>query len=120
VSELPRHRLSDLLGMHVRFADGRDGDNVVDVRLAPGDRVRGQLQELVSEGLIIGRRRPGTLFGYDRDPQEGPWVIRALVRLVHRRTGYLEWGDVEAVDWEEQTVRLRVNGLRRLQPTARG
>ena len=120
MSEPPRHRLSDLLGMHVRFADGRDGDNIVDVRLARGDRVRGQLQELVSEGLIIGRRSPGTLFGYDRDPRQGPWAIRVLVRLLHRNTGYLEWGDVEGIDWEEQVVRLRVNALRELRPTARG
>lgn len=118
MNDRPRHRLSDLLGMRVRFADGRDGESVIDVRLSPGDRVRGQLDELVTEGLIIGRGRPGTLFGYDRDPRQGPWVIRALVRRVHRGTGYLEWDDVESIDWENRTVRLRVDDLRDLQPTA--
>jgi hypothetical protein len=115
MSDLPRHRLGDLLAMHVRFADGRDGDNVVDVRLVPSDQVRGQLDELVTEGLIIGRRRPGTLLGYDRDPGQGPWVIRSLIRLVHRNTGYVEWGDVEAVDWDAKVVRLRVSSLRELK-----
>ena len=119
MNEQPRHRLSDLLGMHVRFADGHDGDRIVDVRLVPGDRLRGQLNELVTEGLVVGRRRPGTLFGYDRDPRQGPWAIRAVIRLIHRRTGYLEWGDLAAIDWKTKTVQLTVNGLREIQPGER-
>jgi hypothetical protein len=118
VSEQPRHRLGDLLGMHVRFADGRDGEHVVDVRLVAGDRIRGQLNELVTEGLIVGHRRPGTLFGYDRYPRQGPWAIRAVVRLLHRSTGYLTWSDVAAIDWESSIVHLKVNELRELQPAA--
>ena len=106
--------MTDLLGMHVRFADGRDGDQVIDVRLAPSSRVPGPLAELVVEGLVIGRMRPGTLFGYDRHPDQGPWMIRTLVRFLHRHTGYLEWDDIERVDWDARVVRLRVNELRDL------
>jgi hypothetical protein len=109
-----RHRMTHLLGMHVRFADGRDGDQVVDVRLAPSSRAPGPLAELVVEGMIIGRMRPGTLFGYDRHPEQGPWMIRTVVRFLHRHTGYLEWDDVERVDWDDGVVRLRVNELRDL------
>ena len=107
-----RHRLNDLLGMHVRFADGTDGDQVIDLRLAPGDRVRGQLAELVSTGLVVGRMRPGTLFGYDRDPEQGPWMVRVLMRRLHRHTGYLDWDDVSEIDWSSGIVQLRRTTLR--------
>lgn len=112
-----RHRLSSLLGMHVTFADGRDGDQVTDVRLVEGDQGQGAIGELVVAGLVVGRRRPGTLFGYDRHPSMGPWALRALVRFVHRRTGYLAWDDVAGIDWDDRTVRLRVSSLRPLPPT---
>lgn len=110
-----RHRLNDLLGMHVRYADGRDGDQITDVRLRCGDKVRGQLAELVTEGLIVGPRRPGTLFGYDRDPHRGPWLVGVVVRRLHRRTGYLEWGDVASIDWDQRVVHTRRTSLRELR-----
>jgi hypothetical protein len=111
-----RHRLSDLLGMHVVFADGRDGDQVIDVRMVHGDRVRVTMSELVVDGFIIGRRRPGTLFGYDRNPSMGPWVLRVIVRALHRHTGYVDWSDIRHVDWHTSTLRLRVDALRPLAP----
>ena len=111
-----RHRLNDLLGMHVTFADGRDGDQVTDVRLARGDRGHGVVEELVVDGFVIGRRRPGTYFGYDRHPSMGPWMLRTIIRALHRHTGYVGWGDVERVDWDARRLRLRVNALGRLTP----
>jgi hypothetical protein len=111
-----RHRLDDLLGMHVVFADGRDGDQVTDVRLVRGDRLRGTMSELVVDGFIIGRRRPGSYFGYDRHPSMGPWVLRTLIRALHRHTGYLGWADVESIDWDARTLRLQVDELAPLAP----
>lgn len=108
-----RRRLSHLLSMHVVFADGRDGDQVTDVRVSGGlDHEAGE--GLVVVGLVIGRRRPGTYFGYHRYPSMGPWVLRHLVRFLHRRTGYLDWDDVDEVDWDDRVVRLRTNELRPL------
>jgi len=107
-----RHCLNDLLGMHIRFANGADGDQVTDVRLRPGDRVHGVLAELVTEGLVVGKRRPGTLFGYDRDPRRGPWMIGVDVRFRHRHTRYLPWDDVDHIDWGERIVQVRVTSLR--------
>lgn len=67
-----RHRLDHLLGMHVVFPDGRTGDQVTDVRLACGDPGDGTLGDPVVDGFVIGRRRPGTYFGYDRHPTMCP------------------------------------------------
>jgi hypothetical protein len=103
--------------MRIRFADGTDGDQVTDVRLVPSSHLRGQLTELVVDGLVVGKNRPGTLFGYDRHPKQGPWVIRAVVRALHRHTGYLTWDDVDRVDWDERVVLLRTNELRELAPS---
>ena len=89
---------------------------MIDVRLVPSDRLRGQLNEFVADGLIVGKMRPGTLFGYDRHASQGPWVIRQIIRYLHRDTGYVSWSDVERVDWEAQVVRLRVDDLAPLAP----
>lgn len=109
--------MTELVGTHVRFADGRDGDLVVDVRLAPSARVPGLLAEYVVEGLVVGRARPGTLFGYDRHPEQGPWLLRKLVRLLHRHTGYVRWDEVDRVDWDAGVVHLRVDALHELAPS---
>jgi hypothetical protein len=109
-----RYRLSRLLGMHVVFADGRDGDQVTDVRLASSNSRGESMGALVVKGLIIGRRRPGTYFGYDRHPSMGPWILRIIIRALHRHTGYVTWDDVDHVDWKDRVVRLRVNELRPL------
>ncbi len=111
------HRLTDLLGMRVRFADGTDGDQVVDVRLAPSSRVPGPLAELVVDGIVVGKPRPGTLLGYDRHPEQGPWMIRTVVRFLHRHTGYLAWDDIDHVDWDAREVHVRTTGLRELAPS---
>lgn len=112
----PKRRLSDLIGMRVRFADGDEGREVIDVRLSATDTARGHLPELAVSGLLVGRARPGTLFGYDRDPDMGPWLVRTVVRAIHRHTGYLEWSDVEQVDWDARLVRVRIAGVRDMPP----
>ena len=116
---MTRHRMSDLLGMRIRFPDGRDGDQVIDIRLAPPGRLRGVRTELEVTGLVVGRMRPGTLFGYDRYPHQGPWLIRTIVGRLHRHTGYVDWSDVDHLDWEHGIVTLRVDRLGDLAP-ARG
>lgn len=105
------HRFNDVLGMHIRFADGRDGDHVIDLRLTPSERVSGPLAELMVEGVIAGKMRPGTLFGYDRNREQGPWLIRTVLRALHRHTGYVAWEDVDRIDWDSRVVHLRVNQL---------
>ncbi len=105
--EGPRHTVGRLGGMRVRFADGVDGDQVTDLRLERAER-RGHLPVLRSSGLLVGRNRPGTTFGYDRDAQKGPWLVRAVLRRVHRHTAFVAWSDVDHVDWDAGVVVLRV------------
>jgi hypothetical protein len=103
-------RLNDLLSLPVEFADGSHAGFVNDVRLVPrsGDR---HPSTLVVEGLVVDGRHAGSLLGYDRRRDQGPWVIRTLVRALHRHAGYVAWSDVEQVAWDEGRVRLATSRL---------
>lgn len=101
-----RHRFTELVGMRVQLSDGDRGGQVIDVRFGRGD-ARGHLPRLRTEGLIVGRNRPGSLFGYDRRRQQGPWLIQMILRFVHRRTGYVSWSDVTSIDWSDRVLTLR-------------
>ena len=105
-----RRRLSELLAMRVRTEDGHRTERVVDVTLAAtGD---GHHRMLTVDGLLIGTRRPGTLFGYHRHPRQGPWLIRVIVRSLHRHLGYVGWSDVVEVDWDAGELVVRAEGIR--------
>jgi hypothetical protein len=99
---LEDHRMTQLLGMPLKHGQRRLSEHVIDVRLR--HREDGAL---VVAGLLTGHRRPGTWFGYDRNDQMGPWLIRVLVRGLHRDTGYVPWSEVDSVDWESGGVALR-------------
>lgn len=108
-------RLHELLGMPVRFSDGGHAGYVNDVRLAPSDRLRGTLNQLVTDGLVVGSRRHGTLLGYDRRSEQGPLIVAAVVRAMHRHSGYVAWTSVRDIDFERGTVQLSVDSLGRLE-----
>lgn len=93
------HRLVELLGADVVGADGSFLGHVNDLRLAPTADVRGRFDALVVEGLIVDGRHAGSLLGYDRNTEQGPWLVRAAVRRLHRHAGYLPWTAVESIDW---------------------
>ena len=75
-------------------------------------RGEGATMRLVAQGLVLGRGRPGSYLGYDRDGKQGPWLLNRLVRRIHRHSGYVPMTDVVRVDWEGR--RVEVNGS--LQP----
>lgn len=110
-----RRRLGEMLRLSVRFANGRSAGFVTDVRLGATDRVRGLHSELATEGLVVGRRRHGSMLGYDRKPEQGPLMVRLIVRALHRHTGYVPWTDVRDIDWDERVLNLRVDRLDRLE-----
>jgi hypothetical protein len=63
---------------------------------------------LVVDGLVVAQHNTGSLLGYDRRPQQGPALIRAIVAYLHRNAGYVPWGGVHTVDWDKRQIRLDV------------
>jgi sporulation protein YlmC with PRC-barrel domain len=94
-------RLDDLLGMDV-ILDGRSLGHVLDVRLEP-HRTESRL---VLRSLVVGRGRPGSLLGYDRGDFNGPVLVAAAVRRLHRHTGRIDMDGVTALDWEARRVEV--------------
>jgi hypothetical protein len=98
------HRLNELLQMPVQDLAGVRLGRVLDVRLEretsdPGGRTR-----LI--GLVVGRGRPGSYFGYDRRPDMGPWLVRTVVRRLHRHSAYLDLEDLDELDWDAGVIRV--------------
>jgi hypothetical protein len=92
--------MSVLLGSRVLLPGGGDAGFVTEVRLAGGPG----LQSYVVDGLIVGPRVQGSMLGYDRREVQGPWLVRALVRLVNRDLAYVPWASVRRIDWDERIV----------------
>ncbi|MBF4769896.1 hypothetical protein ISU10_19160 [Nocardioides agariphilus] len=99
-----RRRLNDVLQLEARAPDGERLGRVLDVRLRA---VRREPLQLLAEGLVIGRGRPGGYLGYDREPQQGPWLLNRLVRRIHRHSAYVPLHDTGPTDWEAQVVEIR-------------
>ena len=76
-----RRRLNEALHLAAYTTDGEPLGQVLDVRLV---RLDGATMRLEAQGLVIGRGRPGSYLGYDRDGKQGPWLLNRLVRWIHR------------------------------------
>jgi hypothetical protein len=72
---------------------------VIDVRLEPRSMTRNP--RLLVTALVVGHGRPGSLLGYDRGDFTGPWLVRRVVRWLHRHTGTLGVDRIERIDWED-------------------
>lgn len=98
-----RRRLNDVLQLEARTPGGEPLGQVLDLRLR---RVSREPARLVAHGILVGRGRPGSYLGYDRDDKQGPWLLNRLVRWLHRHSGYVPMSDVAYLDWEAQTITL--------------
>ncbi len=105
-------RLSDLLGCAVKDAAGTVLGQVTDVRLAQIGRLEGPNAELVVESLLVSPRDTGALFGYERRSEQGPWLVRAVVRRLHRGAVLIPWSDVAQWDQDERRIGLAENDNR--------
>jgi len=97
-------RLNQLLQMPVQDPAERRLGRVLDVRLErettdPGERFR-------VIGLVVGHGRPGSYFGYDRRPDMGPWLVRVVVRWLHRDSVYVDLEDLSELDWDAGVIRV--------------
>lgn len=79
IHEPPGHRLNELLHLPVVSGSGRALGRVLDVRLTRNGDI---------DGLIVGRGGPGSLLGYDRRRDQGPWLVGTVIRWLHRGAGY--------------------------------
>jgi hypothetical protein len=103
----PVARLTHLLGAPV-FDRHRLMGHVIDLRLAADPH--SAEPALAVKALIMDTHRTGSLLGYERREQQGPWLIRVILRAVHRRAALIDWTDVEEITTED-TGHLRL-GLR--------
>ncbi|GAA3204052.1 PRC-barrel domain-containing protein [Nonomuraea helvata] len=101
-------RLSDLLGSPVRDSSGEVVGQVADVRLVQDGPLLRQVQHAFRvAGLIVVARHTGRLFGYERGPAiKGPWLVRAVVRALHRHTRYVPWEQVDRIDGADILLRV--------------
>lgn len=91
-----RVRLTVLLGAAVTYEGRRDG-RVIDVRARAGEH------GLVVSELVVGRGGPGSMLGYDRKRDMGPWAVATLVRWWHRGSWVVDVGQC-AIDWTAGSV----------------
>jgi sporulation protein YlmC with PRC-barrel domain len=94
------YRLGALTGMEAVGPANRRYGRILDARFQPGDH-----DQLVMRSLIIGRGRPGSLLGYDRHRDQGPWLIRKIVGFLHRHRGIIDVDDVQIL-WNTEQVLL--------------
>jgi sporulation protein YlmC with PRC-barrel domain len=94
------YRFGRLTGMEAVGPDDAHLGRVLDARFERGAHGR-----LVIRSLVIGRGRPGSLLGYDRHEQQGPWLIRAIVGQLHRDTGIVDIEEAQIL-WNRRQVRL--------------
>jgi len=89
-------RVSDLLGKDVIDAQGNRLGVVTDLRCVQDGPLRGLNASLRIDGLLVSRRHTGALLGYDRRDQ-GPWLVRVVVRRLHGGLREVSWDQVADV-----------------------
>jgi hypothetical protein len=101
--------LSQLLGAEVRGPAGERIGVVEDVRLvADGPPQEPGMARLRVRALVVSPRPHVRLWGYERDPDVGPWLIRVIVRTLSRGAHNLDWDDFEVDHGEPLVVRSRL------------
>jgi sporulation protein YlmC with PRC-barrel domain len=91
-------KASDIIGKPVVGADGRKYGVVIDLRCVQDGPVRGSMAAPRVHSLIASKHRTGSLLGYDRRDQQGPWLIRVIISLLHRQVTIIDWNDVTLGD----------------------
>jgi hypothetical protein len=99
--DIETFRLGTLTGMNVREPDGTHAGTVLDARF-----VASSDGHMVLRALVVGDGHPGALLGYDRREGMGPWVVRAIVRWLHRNTRLVDVENAQ-FQWNNREVRLK-------------
>lgn len=94
-------RVCELIGQQVRSRNGTRLGHVSDLRLAPDDG-----QGLPVDGLVVNAGPVGSLLGPERRADQGPWLLRVVVRRLRPPTaGYVPWDGIGDIDWDTRVVR---------------
>jgi hypothetical protein len=99
-------RASDLVGLDVVDRSGRRLGVVVDLRCVQDGPPRGTLATMRIDALVVAARHVGTMLGYGRPEQTAPWLIAAVVGLLHRPIRIVPWS---AVAGHTGQITLRVD-----------
>jgi sporulation protein YlmC with PRC-barrel domain len=105
-------RASELMGREVVDRDGGRVGTVVDLRCELDGPLLGVLAAPRVHALVVSHRFTGSLLGYDRRSQRGPWLVATLVRRLHRHLAVVPW---DLVADPGDPIRLRV-GAANLPP----
>ena len=90
--------LSDLFDKPVRAPRGGELGRVVDVRFRRTPRRGRREGELELIALIVSPHSRLSYYGYERGTVQGPAVIAAIVRWLHRDSWIVPWEFVARVD----------------------
>lgn len=95
-------RANELIGMEVVDSAGAGVGVVTDLRCVQDGPLRGAMCLPRVHALVISRYHVGSTLGYDRRPQQGPWLLRTIVRTLHRGLTVVPWSQVAS--WEGKLV----------------
>jgi sporulation protein YlmC with PRC-barrel domain len=98
--DIETFRLGTLTGMEVLEPNGHSAGRVLDARFNPSPN-----RQLTLEALVVGHGHPGSLLGYDRRPDMGPWVLRRAVGWLHRRSRLVDAKHAKIL-WNNREVHL--------------
>jgi hypothetical protein len=87
-------RASDFIGREVRDQQGGRIGVVTDLRCVQDGPPRGSAAMLRVDAALVSARHTGALLGYDRRRHQGPWLIRSIVRWMHRDLRVVPWSAI--------------------------
>lgn len=103
-------RTVDVLNRRVRQANGQELGRVSDLRLRTHfveEGTRWRTTGLEVTDLIVNQRALATLLGYERRHDQGPWLLRTLLRRLRPQAhGVLPWERAE-VAWDQHHLTHR-------------
>jgi len=115
-----RFRLGQLLGAEVRGPGGELIGVVEDVRLRVDGPPQGPgMARLRVSALVVAPRRHVRLWGYERRPDIGPWLLRVIVRALSRGAHALDWDDFTIEHRPHDTLAVRSRRPKHELPLAR-
>ena len=87
-------RASDYIGREVRDHHGARIGIITDLRCVQDGPPCGPSATLRLDAALISSRHTGATLGYDRRPRQGPWMIRVVVRRLHRSLRVVPWSTI--------------------------